>query len=65
MSSSYGGTSAFDRLRARLDGRSRACEECGFVDEAGAWEAVTTGATVEYRRECPSCGTERVRRYRL
>ncbi|WP_128904313.1 HVO_0649 family zinc finger protein [Halorubrum amylolyticum] len=65
MSSSYGGTSAFDRLRARLDGRSRACEECGFVDEEGAWEAVTTGATVEYHRECPSCGTERVRRYRL
>ena len=65
MLSSYGGTSAFDRLRARLDGRSRACEECGFVDEEGAWEAVTTGATVEYRRECPSCGTGHVRRYRL
>ncbi|MFC6889913.1 HVO_0649 family zinc finger protein [Halorubrum trueperi] len=65
MSSSYGGTSAFDRLRARLDGRSRACEECGFVDEEGGWKAVTSGATVEYRRECPSCGTDHVRRYRL
>jgi len=65
MSSSYGGTSAFDRLRARLDGQPYACEECGFVDEEGTWEAVTTGATVEYRRECPSCGTERVRTYRL
>ncbi|OYR53689.1 hypothetical protein DJ73_06795 [Halorubrum sp. Ea1] len=65
MSSSYGGTSAFDRLRARLDGSALACEECGFVDDAGEWEAVTTGGTVEYRRECPSCGTEHVRRYRL
>jgi len=64
MSSSYGGTSAFDRLRARLDGRPHACEECGFVND-GEWEAATSGATVEYRRECPSCGTEKTRRYRL
>lgn len=65
MSSSYGGTSAFERLRARLDERSRACEECGFVDEEGGWKAATSGATVEYRWECPSCGTGRVHRYRL
>ncbi|WP_144799436.1 HVO_0649 family zinc finger protein [Halorubrum depositum] len=65
MSSSYGGRSAFERLRERLDERPHACEECGFVDDEGGWEAVTTGATVEYRRECPSCGTEHVRRYRL
>ncbi|MFD1571604.1 HVO_0649 family zinc finger protein [Halorubrum laminariae] len=64
MSSSYGGTSAFERLRARLDGRPRTCEECGFVDD-GEWEAATSGATVEYRRECSSCGTEQIRRYRL
>jgi len=65
MSSSYSGTTAFDRLRARLDGRPSVCEECGFVDEAGEWEAATTGGFVEYRRECPSCGTETVRRYRF
>ena len=65
MSRSHGGTSAFERLRARLDERSHACEECGFVDDDAEWEAVTTGATVEYRRECPSCGTEHIRRYRL
>jgi len=65
MSSSYGGTSAFDRLRARFDGRRHACEECGFIDDESEWEAATSGATVEYRRECPSCGTEHVRRYRL
>jgi predicted Zn-ribbon and HTH transcriptional regulator len=65
MSSSYGGMSAFDRLRARLDGRPHVCKECGYVDEAGAWEAVTSGATVEYRRECPSCRTEHVQRYQL
>ena len=65
MSSSYGGRSAFERLRSRLDERPHACEECGFVDDASGWEAVTSGAVVEYRRECPSCGTEHVRRYRL
>ncbi|GAA0537017.1 HVO_0649 family zinc finger protein [Halorubrum ejinorense] len=65
MSIKRGGRSAFERLRARLDERSHACEECGFVDDASEWEAATTGATVEYRRECPSCGTEHVRRYRL
>ena len=43
MSSSYGGTSAIDRLRARLDGRPHACEECGFVND-GEWEAATSGA---------------------
>ncbi|EMA69859.1 hypothetical protein C461_01831 [Halorubrum aidingense JCM 13560] len=57
--------SAFDRLRARLDGRPHVCEECGYVNEGGGWEAVTSGAAVEYRWACPSCGTERVRRYRL
>lgn len=56
MSSSYGGMSAFDRLRARLNGRPHACEECGFVDEEGSWEAVTTGATVEYRRSVRAAG---------
>ena len=65
MSSSYGGTSAFDRLRERLAGRPHACKECGFVEEAGSWEAATSGATVEYRRECPSCRTEHVQEYRL
>ncbi|MDZ5811029.1 HVO_0649 family zinc finger protein [Halorubrum sp. AD140] len=65
MSSSYGGRSAFERLRVRLDERPHACRGCGFVDDAGGWEAATTGATVEYRRECPSCGTEHVRRYQL
>jgi predicted RNA-binding Zn-ribbon protein involved in translation (DUF1610 family) len=65
MSTTRGDRSAFERLRARLDERPHACEECGFVDDASECEAVTTGATVEYRRECPSCGTEHVRRYRL
>ncbi|MFC7186188.1 HVO_0649 family zinc finger protein [Halorubrum yunnanense] len=65
MSLSHGGRSAFERLRARLGEGSHACEECGFVDDASEWEAATSGATVEYRRECPSCGTEHVRRYRL
>jgi len=65
MSLSHGGRSAFERLRSRLDERSHACDACGFVDDACEWEASTSGATVEYRRECPSCGTEHVRRYRL
>ncbi len=65
MSSRYGGTSAFDRYRERLAGRSHSCKGCGFVEETGAWEAATSGAAVEYRRECPSCGTEHVQRYWL
>ncbi|MUW15781.1 hypothetical protein GJ633_15005 [Halorubrum sp. CBA1125] len=65
MSSSYGGTTAFDRLRSRFDGQPHACDSCGFVDDDAVWRAATSGATVEYRRECPSCGTEHVRRYQL
>ncbi|WP_096393705.1 HVO_0649 family zinc finger protein [Halorubrum trapanicum] len=65
MSSRTGGTTAFDRLRARFDGRPHVCEECGFVDEESEWTAATTGATVEYRHECPGCGEATVRRYRL
>ena len=65
MSSTSGGRSAFERLRARLGERPHTCEERGFVDDESEWDVATAGATAEYRRECPSRGTEHVRRYRL
>ncbi|WP_459878908.1 HVO_0649 family zinc finger protein [Halorubrum gandharaense] len=65
MSSTNRGTTAFDRLRARFDSEPYVCAECGCVDESGEWEARTSGARVVYRRECPSCGIEVVRDYRL
>jgi len=65
MSSKNRGTTAFDRLRARLDAEPHVCESCGCVDDEGSWTAVTSGARVVYERECPSCGDRVTRDYRL
>ncbi|WP_418279933.1 HVO_0649 family zinc finger protein [Halorubrum sp. DTA98] len=65
MSSVNMGTSAFDRYRERLNGKPYVCDACGRVDKDGTWSAVTSGGQVVYRRQCPSCGVESVRDYRL
>lgn len=49
------GTTAFDRMRDRLDHEERRCPACGYVDDAGRWHADTSGARVRYTHECPSC----------
>ena len=50
------GTTAFDRLRDRLDRESRRCPSCGYEDADGRWRADTSGDRVRYAHECPSCG---------
>lgn len=65
MSFSGRGTTALDRLRDRYDSEPYVCDACGYEDDDGEWEAVTSGARVVYRRECPSCGNRTVRAYRL
>ena len=65
MSSRHGGTTAFERYRARLNDAQFVCDACGRVDDEGSWRAGTSGKAVTYRRQCPSCGVESVRDYRL
>ncbi|WP_459821793.1 HVO_0649 family zinc finger protein [Halorubrum luteum] len=65
MSSRHGGTTAFERYRARLNDTQFVCDACGYVDDDGTWSAGTSGRTVVYRRQCRSCGAESVRDYRF
>jgi predicted Zn-ribbon and HTH transcriptional regulator len=65
MSVTGGGTTALDRLGARLDRGSLRCPQCGYVAERGGWTAATSGDRVRYRRRCPSCDAEATRTLRL
>ncbi|WP_435074541.1 HVO_0649 family zinc finger protein [Halorubrum sp. HHNYT27] len=57
--------SPFERLKEHYDHAELVCQECGFEDEAGTWEASTDGATIVYHHTCPKCGAERVHSLKL
>lgn len=59
-----GGSTPFDRVRARYDENLR-CGECGYEDTDGEWRATTTGSRVDYTHLCPSCGAVDRRTLRL
>jgi ribosomal protein S27AE len=50
------GSTPLSTLRAHYERTRRLCGECGYVDDDADWRAVTTGRTVRYVHECPSCG---------
>lgn len=53
--------SPFETLKQVFDESDLKCEECGYYDEEGAWDATTDGSAVHYEHVCPSCGIRNVR----
>lgn len=53
--------SPFETLKAVFDETELKCEECGYFDNEGAWDATTDGSAVHYEHVCPSCGIRNVR----
>ncbi|WP_435183442.1 HVO_0649 family zinc finger protein [Halobellus sp. EA9] len=53
--------SPFERLQSRYSEVDLVCPKCGYDDDGGSWQAVTSGKTVEYRHVCPGCGAIRRR----
>lgn len=53
--------SAFETLKSVLDASALACEQCGYYDEAGAWNVKTNGSAVVYEHVCPGCGVTNTR----
>jgi len=51
--------SPFERLTEQYDNEEIVCQECGFEDEPGTWDAETDGATIVSHHTCPNCGAER------
>lgn len=57
------GSNPLERLQSHLMHEDMRCPECGYVDDGGAWKAMTDGGTILYRHICPSCGEIRKRTY--
>ena len=51
--------SPFERLKEYYDHEEFVCQECGFEDEEGTWDAEADGADIVYTHTCPKCGAER------
>lgn len=58
------GATPFERL-ATYYGADRACPECGYETTEDRMAGRTSGKTIEYARDCPSCGATAVRQIRL
>lgn len=48
--------SPFDKLRQKFNETDLRCDECGYVNPKGSWQAVAAGSHVHYQRVCLSCG---------
>jgi predicted RNA-binding Zn-ribbon protein involved in translation (DUF1610 family) len=57
--------SPFERLREYYNHEDHICQECGFNDRYGTWDAETNGADIAYTHTCPRCGAEREHRLAL
>ncbi|ERH10568.1 MAG: hypothetical protein J07HX64_02344 [halophilic archaeon J07HX64] len=55
---SNGGHSPFERLKQYYNHEERVCQECGFEDRYGTWDAETDGSDIAYTHTCPRCGAE-------
>jgi predicted RNA-binding Zn-ribbon protein involved in translation (DUF1610 family) len=53
--------SPFERLKRQYSDVDLVCPKCGYDDDDGEWQAVTTGGVVQYRHVCPGCGAIRRR----